>query len=321
MIISASRRTDIPAFYPNWFINRIRAGYCTVPNPFNRKQISYISLLPEDVQTIVFWTRNPRPLFDGLAELDDRGFPYYFQFTLVNNPRAFDPYSPPLEKALQTFADLARRVGPARVIWRYDPIVISNITPPDFHAENYARIAQALKGYTKRSVVSIVDQYRKFNKRIKELKHSGIYMNYSIDDTVLNGFVPELVQTAQDNGMQIVSCAENIDLLHYGIKPGKCIDDDLISKELKVNVAGRKDPSQRKECGCVISRDIGMYDSCLFGCRYCYATRSFKLSRRQFRDHNPESPSLIGEYDTEPPSGSNKGGGKNQLAGKQLKIF
>ena len=145
MIISASRRTDIPAFYAPWFMNRMRAGYCTVPNPFNRSQVSRISLRPEDVDVIVFWTRNPRPLLPALDELDDRGYRYYFQYTLLDNPRTLDPKSPPVDAAIATFQTLAERIGPARVIWRYDPSVLSSATGADFHLERYARIAAALR--------------------------------------------------------------------------------------------------------------------------------------------------------------------------------
>ena len=125
MIISASRRTDIPAFYAEWFIRRIRAGYCLVPNPFNSQQVQRVSLLPEDVDAIVFWTRNPRPIFSHLAELDERGYRYCFQYTLMDNPAPIDPASPHPPASVATFRDLAHRISPQRVIWRYDPILIS----------------------------------------------------------------------------------------------------------------------------------------------------------------------------------------------------
>jgi hypothetical protein len=128
MIISASRRTDIPALYSDWFINRIRAGYCTVPNPFNRNQVSYVSLKPADVEVIVFWTRNPSYLIPYLKELDDRDFAYYFQFTILNNPREIDPNSPSLSSATKIFKKISDIVSPDRIIWRYDPIVISKFT-------------------------------------------------------------------------------------------------------------------------------------------------------------------------------------------------
>ena len=146
MIISASRRTDIPAFYARWFMNRIREGYCTVPNPFNPNQVSRISLKPEDVDIIVFWTRYARPLMPFLNELDDRGYRYYFLYTLMNNPRALEPKSPSHKRSLNTFQNLSNRIGMEKVIWRYDPIVFTRITDPNFHKETYQHIAEQLKG-------------------------------------------------------------------------------------------------------------------------------------------------------------------------------
>ena len=324
MIISASRRTDIPAFYPKWFLNRVKAGYCAVPNPFNRKQVSYISLQPEDVDVIVFWTRNPKPLFSSLNELDSLDFHYYFQYTIVNNPRQIDPYSPTVEKAIKTFIKLAERIGPQRVIWRYDPIAFSNLTPPQFHIDNYLRIAEALKGHTVRSVISIMDDYRRSRKRIADLNKRGIIVNQpeSLPDDDFNKLIYSLIDIAKTNNMEIVSCAENINLEKFAVKPGKCIDDNLIRDVFQIDVTSKKDPSQRKECGCVASRDIGMYDSCLFGCRYCYATQSFELARRNFKEHNPESPSLVGWHEVEPPKESGHRKKLNQESKThQLKLF
>ena len=169
-IISASRRTDIPAFYAEWMVHRLREGYCTVPNPFNRNQVSVISLRPEDVDVIVFWTRNPRPLMPYLEELDSRGYRYYFQFTILGYPREIDRKSPPVAAAVQTFRELSERLGPSRVIWRYDPIVFTGLTPPAFHRENFQRLAESLRDRTRRSVVSIVDMYRKTESRMRDLE-------------------------------------------------------------------------------------------------------------------------------------------------------
>jgi hypothetical protein len=299
MIISASRRTDIPAFYANWFINRIRTGYCSVPNPFNPQQISHISLKPEDVDVIVFWTRNPRPLFPHLEELDRRGYRYYFQYTLLDNPRLIDPKAPSLPASLKTFRELAGRIGPERVIWRYDPIVFSEVTGAQFHQEAYGRIARALAGYTQRSVISIVDIYRKAGKRLRQLAQQGVkIIDYNgqpsrhFDELMRN-----LVRTATENRMQIFSCAETIDLQPYGVQPGKCVDDAYIKKVFDLDVTHGKDPSQREACGCVASRDIGMYESCLFGCQYCYATTSFERARANYDRHDPNSPSLLGKHE------------------------
>jgi hypothetical protein len=294
-IISASRRTDIPAFYAKWFINRIRAGFCTVPNPFNRKQVSVVSLKPEDVDVIVFWTRNPRPLMPYLSELDERGFRYYFQFTILNYPRQLDPKSPSLDVAVQTFTDLAKQVGSDKVIWRYDPIVFTPITTPEFHRENYAHIAERLAGKTSRSVISIVDAYKKAQKRMDDLARKGA-PSEEWDEERFGELIMSLAQTAAKHGMEIVSCAEEIDLTGYEVTKGKCVDNDFIKKVFDLDVSHTKDPTQRKACGCVVSKDIGMYDTCLFGCQYCYATQSFERAKQHFQEHNPDSPSLVGWY-------------------------
>ena len=294
MIISASRRTDLPAFYAEWFINRVRAGYCTVPNPFNPAQVSRVSLKPEDVEVIVFWTRHPRPLFPYLDELDGRGYRYYFQYTLMDNPSLLDPHTPSLDVALDTFRQLAGRVGPERVIWRYDPIVFSTLTTIEFHQNRFKYIAQSLRGCTRRAVISIVDEYRKTQKRMRELPRQGVEL-LACEGETLGALMRSLVQTAQENDMEIVSCAEEIDLRPYGVRPGKCVDDEYIAKTFGLRIASQKDPGQREVCGCVASRDIGMYDTCLFGCRYCYATSSLERARANHRAHDPLAPSLVQE--------------------------
>ena len=303
MIISASRRTDIPTFYSEWFMNRIRAGYCTVPNPFNRSQVSVVSLKPGDVDVIVFWTRNPRPLFPYLAELDRRGYRYYFQYTVLDNPRLIDPKSPPVETAIATFRELANIVGKQRAIWRYDPIVLSEATPVKFHIAAHAHIAEALAGFTSRNVISVLDIYRKAQKRLEGLRKEGIVVEEIGPDTMpahLAELLQQLAATAGACDMEIVSCAEELDMGQYGIQPGKCVDDEYIARTFGIRVGAKKDPTQRKACGCVVSKDIGMYDSCLFGCQYCYATSSFERAKQNHADeHHADSPSLLGWQDVE----------------------
>lgn len=296
MIISASRRTDIPAFYADWMARRLREGYCTVPNPFNRGQVSRVSLRPEDVDAIVFWTRHARPLVPFLEELDGRGYRYYFQYTILGYPREIDPKAPSSATAVKTFCELSERLGPNRMVWRYDPIVITRLTPPAFHRENFRRLAESLRGRTRRSVVSIVDAYRKTEIRMKNLAPSQAEADLC-GDAEFQRLMRDLAALAAANGMGIVSCAETIDLGPFGIRPGKCIDDELLAEAFGVNVSRKKDPAQREACGCVASRDIGMYDSCLFGCRYCYATKSFDRARTHFHEHDPDSPSLLGRHE------------------------
>jgi hypothetical protein len=271
MIISASRRTDIPAFYSRWLLNRLRAGFCIVPNPFDARQASRIRLAPEDVDVVVFWTRNPRPLFRYLDELDSRGYRYYFQYTLMDNPREIDEHNPPAAAALDTFRRLSERLGPGRLVWRYDPIVLSNATPPDFHRRTYERLARALSGYTLLSVISLLDVYGKIRKRLAGLASQGLQLTPlqpgadplrvapsglpegEAAPGWLASLLGDLACIATANGMEITSCAEELDMRPYSIRPGKCIDDRLIERVFGLQVGHAKDPGQRKACGCVQS--------------------------------------------------------------------
>lgn len=295
MILSVSRRTDIPAFYSAWFMNRIRAGSCRVPNPFRPQQVSAVSLRPEDVDAICFWTRNPRPMLPHLAELDERGYRYFFQVTLLGNPRELDPGSSPPDAAVATFRDLADRIGPERVVWRFDPIVLGSSCGPDQHLLRFMELAGRLCGTTKRVVVSVVDRYRKVERRLRELANRGVEV--APEPQHVPGFermMQGLAAAAAGNGMAIQSCAEELDLARFGIRPGACIDEELLVAVFGLQPGRRKDPSQRPACGCVVSKDIGMYDSCLFGCEYCYATSSQARAVQNHARHDPEGEALLG---------------------------
>ncbi len=299
MIVSASRRTDIPAFFAEWFKNRIEAGYCNVPNPFNRNQVSRVSLDPDKVDVIAFWTRHPRPLLSYLDHLDALGFRYYFQFTVLNYPRFLDARGPSLKISIQNFRKLATLIGPARVIWRYDPIVLTADTDATFHQENYRTIAEMLRGYTNRSVISFVDIYRKNAKRLHLLAAKGQPEITPIGkpNVQYDEMMRRIVDAANSNGMSIQSCAESFDLTDYGIHPGKCIDGQYIADVFGILVGDAKDKGQRKFCGCTTSKDIGMYHSCQFGCQYCYATNSYDLARNNSQNHQPTSPSMLGWHE------------------------
>ena len=293
MIISASRRTDIPAFYAGWFINRIRAGYCSVPNPFNPRQVSTVSLAVEDVAAIVFWTRNPRPLFPFLPELDARGYRYIVNFTLLNNPRLLDANCPDVKTSIDAFRRLSERIGSERVIWRYDPIVFSNLTDADFHRRTFEAIAKSLRGFTRRCIVSIVQVYRKSFRRLRAIADEGLQLT-ELDETEVQELVRYLSEAAGSCAMEIFSCAQAKDYTEFGVKPGKCIDGDYLARTFNIPLDIPKDPFQRPHCGCVSSKDIGMYDSCLYDCRYCYATSSHQRALENHRGHRPDSASLLG---------------------------
>jgi len=299
MIISASRRTDIPAFYSEWFVNRVRAGYCTAVNPFNRHQVARVLLKPEDVDVIVFWTKNPEPLIEHLKEIDARGFRYYFQYTLNGYPRAIEPHVPELSKRIGTFKKLAELIGPEKVIWRYDPIVISSLTDSEYHKKQIDQIARELEGCTYRLVISVVDEYRKAKINFDRLEKQSVTIERQISENQVRDVVEFAVDRAKRSNMETFSCAEVLDLKLYGLMPGKCIDDSYIKRVFGINVTSEKDKSQRMECGCVRSKDIGAYDTCLHGCLYCYAG-TLSAARKNRMNHFPDSPSIIGRYDAEP---------------------
>lgn len=303
MIISASRRTDIPAFYSDWFINRIRAGYCTNINPFNRHQVTQVSLRPEDVDVIVFWTKNPEPLIKHLKELDARGFRYYFQYTLSGYPQFLEPYVPELKKGISTFKKLADLIGPEKVIWRYDPIVISNKTDLEYHKKQIDYIARELEGYTHRLIVSVVDEYRKARINFDRLDKQFIIIQRQSSENQVRDIIEFIVKRAEQSKMEAFSCAEILDLKPFGLMPGKCIDDNYIKKVFGIHVTAEKDKNQRPECGCVPSKDIGAYDTCFHGCLYCYAG-NFSTTQKNKANHFLDSPSIIGRYDIEPKEDS-----------------
>lgn len=294
MIISASRRTDIPAFYSEWFINRIRAGFCLVPNPFNANQLSQVSLAPEDVDAIVFWSKNPQPMLRALPELDDRGFTYAVLYTLNDYPSAFEPGLPSREQRLQTFRELARSIGPERVVWRYDPLIISPATGYEAHACAFEGLAHALQGATRRVFVSILEPYRKTLRRMGGLAEDGYAVDLAAGDSPdMQALLSRLSEIARSCGIEPLLCAGARDFSATGFHPGRCIDDAWLAS-MGVAVADRKDPGQRPHCRCVVSRDVGVSDTCLHGCPYCYATRSDPLARRRHSQHDPDSPQLFG---------------------------
>jgi len=280
-------------------MNRIRAGYCTTINPFNRKQVAYVSLKPEDVDVIVFWTKNPEPLIKHLEELDDRGFRYYFQYTLTGYPQALEPQVPELKKGISTFKKLADRIGPEKVIWRYDPIVISNITDTNYHKKQIDHIARELEGFTHRLVISIVDEYRKTKINFDQQERRSINIERQISEDQVRDIIEFAVDRTKRSKMEAFSCAEILNLKPFGLMPGKCIDDHYIKRVFGIDVTSEKDKSQRSECGCVHSKDIGAYDTCLHGCLYCYAG-TLSAAKKNQTNHFPDSPSIIGRLDAEP---------------------
>ena len=287
MIISASRRTDIPAYYADWFFDRLREGYVLIRNPINPRRIARVPLTPDVVDGIVFWTKNPLPLLDRLNEIKD--YPYYFQFTLNPYGIEIEPGVPTKDKTIvPAFLRLSDRIGADRVLWRYDPILLSPTYSPQYHLESFARLAKCLAGYTHVCTFSFVDLYRHLGDTARNLGLLPISIPQMRDLAV--GF-SDIAQTYR---IQLFTCAENLDLSQTGILPARCIDARLFEQMCGCHLNLKKDTNQRAECNCDASIDIGSYDSCVAGCRYCYANIHPDAAAGNRIKHDAHSPLLLG---------------------------
>lgn len=287
MIISASRRTDIPSYYSEWFFNRIKDGYVYVRNPMNIHQISSISLSPNVVDGIVFWTKNPLPMMNRLNELEK--YTYYFQFTLNPYGKDVEVNIPSKnEYIIPAFWKLSNTIGRDRVIWRYDPILLNDKYTVDYHIKYFKTLSERLSNYTEKCTISFLDIYRNTQRNISPLQITT--PSQSQIDEIVGAFS----EISKKNGIIIDTCAEKIDLDIFGVKHAHCIDKERFERigDFKLNI--EKDKNQRIECGCYSSIDIGAYNTCKNGCLYCYANFSRNTVDKNFILHNPNSPLLFG---------------------------
>lgn len=288
VILSVSRRTDIPACYAPWFMNRLREGCVMVRNPMNPRQVSRIALTSDVVDCIVFWTKNPLPLTPHLAEIEAMGYPYVMQMTLTGYGPDAEANLPPVAERIDAFRAIAERIGAERMIWRYDPILLSDMYSVDWHAENFACLARALAGCTERCVLSFLDLYPKIRSRL----NAGGFRPCTAEE--MRAVAARIAPTANEHGVQLQTCAERIDLSEFGVCHGACIDAGLIGSILGFPLDIRRDGNQREQCCCVASVDVGEYNTCLNGCAYCYANHSADKVERHASMHEVDSPLLIG---------------------------
>jgi DNA repair photolyase len=328
VIISASRSTDIPAFFSKWLFSRIEKGYCSWFNPFNKSQPYFVSF--KNTKVIVFWSKNPEPIIPYLANLDQRGIHYYFQFTLNDYEReGFEPGIPSLEKRIQTFKRLSEQIGKEKVIWRFDPLILSDQLLVRDLLKKIWFVGNKIKGYTDKLVFSFADikVYKKVQNNL--IRESSQFTKDNIataefsDDNIVE-FIDGLnkIKEAWKNegwSIQLATCSEKVDLAKYDIEHNKCIDGSLMAKLFSFDselmyflangklpetannlfsiqnevIKNLKDKGQRTECGCIFSKDIGMYDTCKHHCIYCYANTSRTVVEKNYASHNLESESII----------------------------
>ena len=291
VIISASRSTDIPAFHHQWFFNRLKKGHCIWKNPFSQKK-HYVSF--ENARAFVFWTKNPELFIARLNELDDRKLNYYFQFTLNDyDNEGLEPSVPKLHERIDTFKKLSTIIGKDGIIWRFDPLILSNKLSVESLIDRISGIASELADYTSKLVISFIDIaiYKKVQRNLK----IACFNCHEFNDEEVFSFAEKLKEIGDAFNLDIATCSEEYDLSEFGIFYNKCIDDEAlmgflgyepnINSHLKEFVRKKssrslKDKGQRKHCGCIASKDIGQYNTCGHLCSYCYANTSERVVRK-----------------------------------------
>ncbi len=289
MILNTGQRTDIPAFYPKWFANRIKEGFVCVRNPYNPIQVSRYKINPEVVDVIGFCSKNPEPFFPYLDLIKDYG--QFWYVTITAYERDIEPGVPEKEQVMESFKFLSSKVGINSIGWRYDPIFINDKYTVDYHLKSFEKMASTLEGYTNIVVISFIDLYKKVKRNFPEVKA------VSEQDKIFLG--KEIIRIAREHGMVVKPCGEGDFLEKYGADCRGCMTiadyERAIGKKLKVS---QIKPS-RQECTCFLSGDMGAYDTCGHLCKYCYANNDVAQVKTNMKNHNPNSPFLYGNYRTD----------------------
>lgn len=286
-IISASRRTDIPAFYMPWLMNRLRAGYVRYPNPFSGEVYS-VSLRPEDVHSIVFWSKGYRPLLPHLDELKERGYHFYFHYTITGAPQVLEPHVSDWQRSVQVFLELAKRTSLRHVLWRFDPILFTDELGAEFYLERFRDIAGALSGATQRCYFSFATFYGKVERQLERM---GVHF-YDPTPETKQTLTKDIADIADAYGITLYVCCQDA-LVTGRVQKAHCVDGDLLAKLFPDRPLVSELRPTRKQCGCMASRDLGMYDTCPYGCVYCYANQSRKAALARFQTHHPEKEMLV----------------------------
>jgi hypothetical protein len=308
MIVSASYKTDIPAFYGPWFMNRLEAGSCKMVNPYGG-QIYTVPLTPGAVDGLVFWTKNLGPFLDSLEAVRARGFPFAVQYTINNYPRALESSVTDADRSGCHMRRLAQSFGPQAAVWRYDPVIVTSLTPPDWHVPNFERLAGGLAGLTDEVVISFAHFYLKTRRNLAAAGRALRFDWSDPDDSWKRETTARLAEIAAGHGMRLTLCSQP-EYRAGSAGEARCIDAARLTR-----VAGRPISAplrgNRPGCGCHASRDIGEYDTCPHGCVYCYAVQHRTLARRRFKAHDPKAEFLF------PPRFGPQAAGGNESEGSR----
>ncbi len=305
MILHTGNRTDIPAFYSQWFMNRIKEGYVFVRNPYFPKLVTRYELNPEVVDGIAFCTKNPHPMIPYLKELEAYG--QFWYVTITPYGKDIEPNVKDKHQVIEDFKTISKKVGMDCMGWRYDPIFLSEKYSMEYHLHAFEVIASKLCGYTKICVISFIDLYEKVKKNFPEVKE------VSKENRLYLG--KQMIQIAKKYGMVVYPCAEGNELEEYGANCSGCMTIHMFEKAFHCTLNAPKSKS-RKECSCFLGNDIGAYNTCFHFCRYCYANASQDLVKENYKNHDPNSPLLIGHVSQE-----DKIRISNQKSWKEITLF
>lgn len=292
-IVSVSRRTDIPAFYSEWFMKRIRDGYVRWVNPFSGI-VHRVSLRPEDVMAFVLWSKNYAPLLPYLEELDRSGYRMIFHFTINGLPKAFEPRVPDLADMVECARILSCRYSPDAVLWRYDPVLVSSVTDRQYHLSRFDELCTALQGVVQRCYFSFLVFHNKVRKNAAVLcRETGIEL-HDLPTARRIEMANALANIALEHGIQMLSCCGDY-LLNEKIKKAHCTDAELLRRLYPGRTRRLIEAPTRDGCGCCECTDIGTYDTCPHGCVYCYANSRAQAALRSYDRHDPHL-DMLGRY-------------------------
>ncbi|MDS0524304.1 DUF1848 domain-containing protein [Clostridium sp. SHJSY1] len=284
MIINTGCRTDIPAYFSEWFFNRIKEGYVYTRNPYYKNQVMKYKLTPDVVDCLSFCTKNPGPILPRIHELD--GFRQFWFVTITPYGKEIEPNVPDKEKVIEDFKKLSKSIGSQKIGWRYDPIFITDKYTLKSHIEHFEKISSNLAGYTHDCVISFIDLYEKTKLNFPGVKAVTREERFTI--------AKEFVHIGKKYDIQIKTCVEGQELSKYGVDCSGCMTKSVIEKALGVSLKLHQKKSTRGGCNCLLGNDIGVYNTCGHGCLYCYANYNQKTVIDNMKLHNPKSPFLIG---------------------------
>lgn len=306
MILNTGGRTDTVQYYTKWLLRRFAEGYVLVRNPLFRNKIYRYELTPDKVDCVVFCSKNYQPILPQLHEITDR-FHTYFHYTITAYEKEIEPGVPSIEESMKTLIKLSKQVGKQRIAWRYDPVLLTEEYTIQRHLETFEHMAEALAPYIDRCIFSFVEMYKKLEGNMPEL----IPLSEEDMDTLAEG----LGSIAGKYGIHLQTCGTNGDYTRYGIHASGCMTLDILGKANGIEFRNLKHKGMRKGCHCIESRDIGAYDTCLNGCKYCYANKNSEKAIENYQHHDPESPLLLGHVN--PEDTITQGAQKTYLKGVQ----